>query len=223
MRVVRASVLCVAKLNSSLRITSSNPTSKGIPVGVTRMLGSHTRPAAPVGSSAREEGKTIKPAEHADQKPLKSTEPFWKTTELPPTADLSSTPHEAGSQTRSLSEADVRTLIIGPGVSVKGEITSCHRLIVQGKIEATLADCPNVVIKEGGVFNGESTTEDADVQGSFDGKLVARKRLIIRATGRVSGNISYGEIEIERGGKISGEIDQDAESAPSHLKPAQVA
>jgi len=131
------------------------------------MLGSHTRPAAPVGSSAREEGKTIKPAEHADQKPLKPTEPFWKTTELPPTAVFSSTPHEAGSQTRSLSEVDVRTLIIGPGVSVKGEITSCHRLIVQGKIEATLADCPNVVIKEGGVFNGESTTEDADVQGSL--------------------------------------------------------
>src|SRR5205814_9700886 len=95
------------------------------------MLGWHTRPAAPVGSSAREEGKTLKPAEHADQKPLKPTEPFWKTTELPPTADLPSTPHEAGSP-RSLSEADVRTLIIGPGVSVKGEITSCHRLIVQG-------------------------------------------------------------------------------------------
>jgi cytoskeletal protein CcmA (bactofilin family) len=80
-----------------------------------------------------------------------------------------------------------------------------------------------VVIKEGGVFYGESTTEDADVQGCFEGKLVVRKRLLVRATGRVSGNISYGEIEIERGGKISGEIDQDAESAPSHLKPAQVA
>ena len=187
------------------------------------MLGSHTRPAAPVGFSGREEGKASKPAERGDQKPSKPTEPFWKTTELRPTPDLSSTPQEAGSQPRSLSEADVRTLIIGPGVSVKGEITSCNRLIVQGKIEAKLADCPNVVIKEGGIFNGESTTEDADVQGSFDGKLVARKRLIIRATGRVSGNISYGEIEIERGGKISGEIDQDAESAPSHLKPAQVA
>src|SRR5436305_13497151 len=187
------------------------------------MLGSHTRPAAPVGSSAREEGKTIKPAEHADQKHLKPTEPFWKTTGLPPTADLSPMPPEAGLQTRSLSEADVRTLIIGPGVSVKGEITSCNRLIVEGKIEAKLADCPNVIIKEGGVFNGESTTEDADVQGSFDGKLVARKRLLVRATGRVSGTISYGELEIERGGRIAGEISQDGESAPSRPKPAQVA
>src|SRR5207248_10033401 len=95
------------------------------------------------------EGRTIKLAERSDQKPVKPTESFWKTTELPPTADLSSTPHRARSQTRSLSEADVRTLIIGPGVSVKGEITSCNRLIVQGKIEAKLADCPNVVIKEG--------------------------------------------------------------------------
>jgi cytoskeletal protein CcmA (bactofilin family) len=154
------------------------------------MLGSHTRPAAPVGSSGRDEGKTIKPAERGDQKPLKPTETFWKTTELPPTADLSSTHHEAGSQPRSLSEADVRTLIIGPGVSVKGEITSCHRLIVQGTIEAKLADCPNVVIKEGGVFNGESTTEDADVQGSFDGKLVARKRLIIRPLGECQGSLA---------------------------------
>ena len=186
------------------------------------MLGSDTQPTAPVGSSTREGAKTIKPVEHADQKPLKPTEPFWKTTELPRTPGLSS-PQEAQSHTRSLSEADVRTLIIGPGVSVKGEITSCDRLIVEGKIEAKLADCPNVIIKEGGVFNGESTTEEADVQGSFDGTLVARKRLTVRSTGRVSGTISYGEIEIERGGKISGEINQNAESAPLRLKPAQVA
>jgi cytoskeletal protein CcmA (bactofilin family) len=133
-------------------------------------------------------------------------------------------PQAAERQTRAPeSEADVRTLIIGPGVSVKGEITSCNRLIVEGKIEAKLADCPNVIIKEGGVFNGESTTEDADVQGSFDGILVARKRLLVRATGRVSGTISYGELEIERGGKISGEISQNGESAPLRLKPAQVA
>src|SRR5689334_15498341 len=189
------------------------------------MPGSHTGPAAPVGSSAREQAKEIKPAAQGDKKPPKPTEPFWKTTEPPArAADPSQKPNEAELQTRSPeSEADVRTLIIGPGVSVKGEITSCNRLIVEGKIEAKLADCPNVIIKEGGVFNGESTTEDADVQGSFDGILVARKRLLVRATGRVSGTISYGELEIERGGKISGEISQDGESAPSRLKPAQVA
>jgi len=188
------------------------------------MLGLNTRPAALVGSSAREEAKTIKPAEHAEHKRVKATEPFWKTTDLPRTVGLSSMSQQAEPQRRSLeSQADLRTLIIGPGVSVKGEITSCNRLIVQGKIEAKLADCPNVVIKEGGVFNGESTTEDADVQGCFEGKLIVRKRLLVRATGRVSGNISYGELEIERGGTISGEISRNGETAPSRLEQAQVA
>jgi cytoskeletal protein CcmA (bactofilin family) len=44
------------------------------------------------------------------------------------------------------------------------------------------------------------------VHGCFEGNLVVRKRLLIRATGRVSGSITYSEIEIECGGKISGMI-----------------
>ena len=44
---------------------------------------------------------------------------------------------------------------------------------------------------------------EADIRGRFDGDLVVHKRLLIRATGRVSGAIRYGEIEIEAGGKIS--------------------
>jgi len=35
-----------------------------------------------------------------------------------------------------------------------------------------------------------------------------RYRLLIRATGHVSGTITYGEIEIERGGKVSGVIQE---------------
>ena len=148
------------------------------------------------------------------------TEPVWKATEplRPAVAPAPRTEAEPQAHSRE-TEADVRTLIIGPGVSVKGEITSCNRLIVEGKIEAKLADCPNVIIKQGGVFNGESTTQEADIQGCFDGNLVVRGRLLVRATGTLSGKIAYGEIEIERGGKISGEISADTESAVAHLKP----
>ena len=75
------------------------------------------------------------------------------------------------------SEADVRTLIIGPGVSVKGEITSCNRLIVEGTVEAKLDNGEDVLINEGGLFKGESATENADIHGTFEGDLVVRKRL----------------------------------------------
>jgi cytoskeletal protein CcmA (bactofilin family) len=105
-------------------------------------------------------------------------------------------------------EVDRRTLIIGEGISLSGEVTSCDRLIVEGTIEAKLEKCQHVIIAETGVFNGNASTENADVRGRFQGELVVRKRLLIRAGGHVSGTITYGEIEIESGGKISGAIEE---------------
>ena len=111
-------------------------------------------------------------------------------------------------------EVDRRTLIVGEGISLSGEVTSCDRLIVEGAIEAKLQKCQYVIIAETGVFNGHASTENADVRGRFDGELVVRKRLLIRAGGHVSGTVKYGEIEIESGGKITGVIE---EIAPGNL------
>ena len=105
-------------------------------------------------------------------------------------------------------EVDRRTLIIGQGIALTGEVNSCDRLVVEGSIQATLQRCQHVIIAETGVFNGHASTENADVRGRFEGDLVVRKRLLIRAGGHVSGTVTYGEIEIEAGGGISGTIEQ---------------
>jgi cytoskeletal protein CcmA (bactofilin family) len=74
-------------------------------------------------------------------------------------------------------------------------------------VEATLTDIRSIEIAETGVLNGTAQVETADVAGRFDGDLVVRNRLQIHATGRVSGNVRYGSIEIERGGTIAGQIE----------------
>ena len=89
---------------------------------------------------------------------------------------------------------------------MSGEITSCDRLVIEGSVEANLQNCQHMAIAETGVFNGNAAIDDVEVSGRFDGDLVVRKRLLIRASGRVSGTITYGEIEIEAGGRISGVI-----------------
>ena len=101
-------------------------------------------------------------------------------------------------------EADARTMMVGPGVSVSGTISSCSRLILEGTIDAKLDDCQHVIVAQTGVFKGDVSTDNADVHGRFEGDLVVRKRLLVRATGPVSGTLTYGEIEIECGGKIAG-------------------
>jgi len=54
--------------------------------------------------------------------------------------------------------------------------------------------------------------------------LLASEHLIIRSTGRVNGNASYGEIEIERGGLVQGAIvpAKAAVAVPAVLKPADL-
>jgi len=104
------------------------------------------------------------------------------------------------------SEADLRKLIVGREISLSGEITSCDRLIVEGSVEANLQNCREVEIAETGHFKGSASVDEVEVRGRFEGNLTVRNRLMIYATGRVSGTVRYGQLEIECGGQISGEI-----------------
>jgi cytoskeletal protein CcmA (bactofilin family) len=101
---------------------------------------------------------------------------------------------------------DARSLLVGREVLLSGEITACDRLLIDGSFEGNLSNCQDMIIGESGVFKGFGSTENADVRGRLDGALVVHKRLLIRASGHVSGRLTYGEIEIECGGRISGEI-----------------
>jgi len=169
-------------------------------------------------STAEEPSKMV---EHADDLSPKTSRPVIGS-KLPPPVTIPPRPGPAGAngsgspqETSEGSapgprghEVDRRTLIIGQGIALTGEVNSCDRLVVEGSIHATLQKCQHVIIAETGLFNGHASTENADVRGRFDGDLVVRKRLLIRAGGHVSGTVTYGEIEIESGGGISGTIEK---------------
>ena len=99
-----------------------------------------------------------------------------------------------------------RTLRVGKGLSVAGEITSCDVLVVEGKVEAKLNDGKMLEITESGQFRGSVEIENADIAGRYDGQLVVHGRLTVRSTGRISGMIKYGELEVNAGGQVIGEM-----------------
>ena len=97
-------------------------------------------------------------------------------------------------------------LIVGPDIKLKGvEITDCDTLVVEGRVEASM-DSRVVQVAENGIFNGTATMDVAEIWGSFEGTLTARKQLVVYATGRVSGTVRYGKIRVEEGGELSGDI-----------------
>jgi cytoskeletal protein CcmA (bactofilin family) len=110
-----------------------------------------------------------------------------------------------GSSRSAISSED-RRLTVGKGLSVAGEITSCDVLVVEGKVEAKLSDGKMLEITESGQFRGSVEIENADIAGRYDGQLTVHGRLTVRATGRISGMVKYGELEISAGGQIIGEL-----------------
>jgi cytoskeletal protein CcmA (bactofilin family) len=119
-------------------------------------------------------------------------------------------PASDSTATRALAATDVtdsgKRLIVGEGIQMKGEITACDRLIVEGQVEVTLKATRMLEIKPTGHFTGSCEVEEAEVSGVYEGNLTVRGRLTVHAGGRVTGDINYGEIELERGAEITGKL-----------------
>ncbi|MCL2505303.1 MAG: polymer-forming cytoskeletal protein [Alphaproteobacteria bacterium] len=114
---------------------------------------------------------------------------------------------DVGNKRVQAASGEGRKLIVGDGLSLKGEIVSCDILVVAGKVEVTLTDGRLLEIQETGQFKGNVEIENADIAGRYDGDLVVHGRLTIRSTGRVGGRVKYGELEVNVGGQIIGELE----------------
>lgn len=99
-----------------------------------------------------------------------------------------------------------KQLTVGQGIFLSGEITACDRVLVEGTVEATLTESRNLEVLAAGVFSGHADIETADIAGRFDGEITVSGKLVIRASGRVVGKVRYGQISIEAGGEIAGEV-----------------
>lgn len=135
-----------------------------------------------------------------------------------PTAPLPSAAPMAGGLRAPAAEApraprtaERRTLVVGRGISLAGTITDCERLVVEGTVEASLHNGSELTIAVGGTFKGEIELDEAEVSGTFDGAIVARSSLVVRATGRVLGNVRCRRLTVEEGGQISGRIEMISE------------
>ena len=125
-------------------------------------------------------------------------------------------PLQAGMSAGAPAEAPAKLLIVGPDINLSGEITACDRLVVEGSVQVTLNRTRAIEIAETGRFtNGKAEVDEAEIAGVYEGSLTVRKRLLIRATGKVAGTVRYGELEIERGGRLAGTVERlPGEEAP---------
>jgi len=97
-------------------------------------------------------------------------------------------------------------LTVGGNISLKGRVSGCAMLYVEGDADVRVDDCGALVVSETGRFHGKARVESAEIAGLVTGDMVCTGRLVLRATGRIKGKVRYGELEIETGGALGGNI-----------------
>ena len=114
-------------------------------------------------------------------------------------------------------QSEGNKLTVGRDIRLKGEITACDKLVVEGWVEASLTDARVIEVSPTGHYKGDAQVDEADISGNFEGQLIARDRLTVRADGHISGSIRYGRIVIESGGEVLGDIQTlDAAGEPAN-------
>jgi len=126
-----------------------------------------------------------------------------------------------------VSDSQSARTILGPSVTLRGELASDEDLTIEGKFDGTLhlpAHC--LTVGPQGQVKADVQTSRAVVQGAVTGNITASERIEIRKTGRVLGDLVAPGISIEDGAYFKGSIEIVREESPatsSALVPAEAA
>lgn len=109
-------------------------------------------------------------------------------------------------------------LLVGEGVNITGNITVQGSVHIYGNVNGEIT-AHEIFIGETGKVNGEVRVNLADIKGEINNSTQVKDALIVRSTGKISGNISYQSLEIEHGGVIDGKIEKNTnnKSAPASI------
>lgn len=99
-------------------------------------------------------------------------------------------------------------LFVGKGVRLSGEVGNCRRLVVQGELNAGRVKASHLEVREGGRLTGHAEAGRAELDGLFEGDLTVQGLIAVGPRGKAKGSLRYGEIEIARGGRIAGDLEE---------------
>ena len=105
--------------------------------------------------------------------------------------------------------------IIGPSITIKGDVTGEEDLVIQGRVEGKVDLAQhNVTVGANGRIKANIMGRSVTVEGEVEGDLRAEEHIAIRKSGKVHGNVSAPRVTIEDGAMFKGSIDMERKAPP---------
>ncbi len=108
--------------------------------------------------------------------------------------------------------------IIGGSVKVKGNFHGQGNIVIEGHLEGSLKTNASLFVGEKAKIVADIEALDAVINGEVYGQIKVKKYLSLGATAKIFGDIQYGEISVEHGALINGQLTVKAEAEDGRRK-----
>ncbi len=96
--------------------------------------------------------------------------------------------------------------IIGAAIKVKGNFHGQGNIIIEGSLEGSLKTDANIFVGEKAKVLANVEAKDLVVNGEIRGNVKVKNYLSLGGTAKISGDIQYGELSVEKGAVIIGQL-----------------
>ena len=144
---------------------------------------------------------------------------MWKKKEYEPIAMQPTAPPPPVSHPQPRSEA---VAMIGPSVSIRGEVSGQENLRIQGRIEGKISlRGQDVTVGKSGKVEADIHAKGIRVEGEVLGDLYGEQEIVIEASGHVTGNLVAPRVILENGSRFKGSIDMESAAPQTQAKTLQ--
>ena len=96
--------------------------------------------------------------------------------------------------------------IIGASIKVKGNFIGQGNIVIEGHLEGSIRTEADLFVGEKARIIANIEASQATINGEIKGNLKIHDYLSIGSTAKIFGDIVYGEISIEKGAVINGQL-----------------
>lgn len=90
------------------------------------------------------------------------------------------------------------------GTIIEGEIKSNSNIRIDGHVKGITTTKGRLVVGPNGIIDGEVVCQNADIEGTLNGKITVSALLSLKSTAKLNGDIVTNKLAIEPGALFSG-------------------
>ncbi len=125
--------------------------------------------------------------------------------------------------TAAVTSSDKSTTSIGENCTIDGDITFDKTIEIHGKITGTVKIAENcttamLVIKKNGIVEGDVYGDEVVIEGEVIGNVTGKKKITIKSSSFVSGNVYYDILDMNGGATVNGNLIRNKGKEPQKIE-----